>query len=478
MKYIILTLGLLLSISFIKLSALEAPKVFISEILPDAEGTDSGKEWIELFNNSLEPINLNNFYFINRSSSGSERKISITSSISIPSKQFFLISEGVQNIASENILIIGSGKINMYNDSSDLELYDSDGALVDKIHYSKPIEARGVERKGPENIEGCNNLVAHPSGNTILNINLAKDQICNGLPEIVNPPVTNTCLSIGLINSNLVDTNICVEGTLSVDPDILGEKIFYILEGGLGLKIRQKNVSSILLKEGDKVKVSGIVKSVKDGIYIYSENIELFGSNNISPTLLNNLALQKYSFVKYSGEVMKKYSKSMDLEFGDSLIRISVLASTNLELPQVVIGDKVKVKGILVEEAGIFKILPRYSEDIEVLDEEIVISKSTIKSLEEVTKSEEVKTSKPNLIINKFPESKIVKTNLSREVSNKYSLNRSWFLIASLTILVSLITFLKRQYIISKLKLYQSLENATIDFEKDKYELMFEEGSK
>ncbi|MEO6729490.1 MAG: lamin tail domain-containing protein [Candidatus Dojkabacteria bacterium] len=485
MKYLIL-LFVLLSLAVPYKVKATSSSIFISEILPDGEGTDSGKEWIELYNNSTVSINLKDYYFINKSSSGSERKIVITSSISIPSKQYFIISEGAQSILSENILVLGAGKINMYNDESDLELHDIDGAIVDSIHYSKPTENKSFERKGPENILDCNKLVLNPQGNSIMLDNLAKNAVCFGLPETTPPttPPVDSCLSIGLITSNLVDSSICTRGYLTVEPETLGEKIFYIEDGGLGLKVKMKDPLSLILESSYRVEISGTLKSIKDGLYLYGDSVKIVGDNKeILPANVINLKSQKYSLVEYSGEIMKNYSKSIDLEFGDSTLRVSVLASTGINMPERVVGDKLKVKGILVEEGSIFKILPRYQEDIEILDQEIIASKSTSQNVAEIPEKKVVKVSRvSNQIYSKAPILNI-NTNVKAEKNMKYSINRGWILLLLLATFLVLIIILFRKKIISKLKSLNLIEFKTIsteivstknlDFEKDKYELMF-----
>ncbi|MFS8131122.1 MAG: lamin tail domain-containing protein [Candidatus Dojkabacteria bacterium] len=487
MKYIFIVVVFLVlnGLFSFKLKAATA-SIFISEILPDALGADAGKEWIELYNNLDEPLNLKDYYFINRSLSGTERKVAIVSSLNIPAKQYYLISEGAQNISSENILILGSGKLNMFNDESDLELYDPDGALVDKVHYLKPIEAKSLERKGPLDILDCNKLVANQNGNTILTDNLARDPVCFGQIPVSAPtePSLDKCISIGLITSNLIDSTICTRGFVTVEPETLGDKVFYIEDGGLGLKVKLKVSPTIILKLGDKVEISGIVKNVKDGLYLYTDSLLLSGSNKlVYSSVLNNLEAQKYSLVEYTGEVMKNYSKSIDLEFGESTIRVSVLASTTIDMPAREVGDKLKVTGILIEEGEIFKILPRYQDDLEVLEQEIVQPVLTpvkaIETVDSVVSKPPAETS----VINKLPSLITNKSPKSPARLVKYSIGRGWFFLGLLILLLILILIIFRKRILSYLRNLKIMEFSTknidlvntkeIDFEKDKYELMF-----
>ncbi len=495
MKYVILIILVFILADFkIIIKASEIPAIYISEILPDGDGADAGKEWIEVYSNLAEPLNLKNYYFVNRSLTGTERKVTITSSLNIPPQQYFLISEGAQNIASENILILGSGKINMFNDESDLELYDPDGALIDKVHYLKPLETKSLERKGPLNILDCSKLVTNSNGNTILTDNSARDPICFGQTPISSPVVIpkDSCISIGLISSNLADSTICIRGVLTVEPDILGDKIFYIIDGGLGFKIKLKTTSSITLKSGDKVEISGTLKSIKDGLYLYADSLKLLNQNNVLyPTALNNLKLQKHSFVEYIGEIMKNYSKSMDLEFGDSTIRVSILASTDISMPTRTVGDKLKVKGILVEESGIFKILPRYQEDLEIVEEELASSKiETIKEKSSTSTANVKSVSSKlvsNIVLNKLPSLSLNKIQSSGESLYKYKISRSWFILILFVFFIITLALILRKSIIKFFKKLKFIELRTIDpeaisaqvidFEKDKYELMFGDSS-
>ena len=126
--------------------------LIVNEILPDATGADSGKEYVELYNISDTDINLNNAYLINTSQSGTSKKILLPSS-KISAKSYFVFSEDLSLLQISNGLSLGSGKIALYNDFAKLELYN-ENVILHAVNYGDSKEGISWELDGPV----CNNL--------------------------------------------------------------------------------------------------------------------------------------------------------------------------------------------------------------------------------------------------------------------------------------------------------------------------------
>ena len=161
----------------------------INELLPDAVGTDSGKEYIEVFNNSNSNFELKNAYLINTSQSGSSKKILLPDSL-IDSKQYFVFAEDLLPLQISNGLSLGSGKLALYNDFGKLQLYSSE-ILLSEVNYGDSKEGISWESDGPL----CNNILLSKQNtpgllnsisdiNCFENIPVSYPEVNVGIPKI------------------------------------------------------------------------------------------------------------------------------------------------------------------------------------------------------------------------------------------------------------------------------------------------------
>jgi DNA/RNA endonuclease YhcR with UshA esterase domain len=141
----------------LKLSA----KVFINEFIPDPEGSDSGKEWVELYNDSSESIDLKNWVISTVSESGNVRNTFISEQIEPNS--LFLVVENENLYAGTNKVVVGDGKLNLYNTGKQIQLKNSTGDLIDQLEYSNVVSGKSFERRGPL----CSEIDKHLASNTM-----------------------------------------------------------------------------------------------------------------------------------------------------------------------------------------------------------------------------------------------------------------------------------------------------------------------
>lgn len=106
-------------------------QIFISEFLPDPKGDDSGKEWIEITNESNEVQNISGW--------GIGNKVE---------KAVFIFPESTY-LAPKGLLLLSSSltKISLLNDSGSLFLFYPSGNISQEIKYEKPGEGVAVARK-------------------------------------------------------------------------------------------------------------------------------------------------------------------------------------------------------------------------------------------------------------------------------------------------------------------------------------------
>lgn len=98
-----------------------ASSLQITEIFPDPKGKDKNSEWLEFYNATSNPINLEGWQIERK------KKSTIKESIIIKPKSFFILEK--------NHL-----KFSLVNKNADLKLINPQGKTVQKIQYSKAFE--------------------------------------------------------------------------------------------------------------------------------------------------------------------------------------------------------------------------------------------------------------------------------------------------------------------------------------------------
>lgn len=106
-------------------------QIFISEFLPDPKGNDSGKEWIEITNESNDVQNIAGWGIGNKAE-----------------KAVFIFPESTY-LAPKGLLLLSSSltKISLSNDSGSLFLFYPSGNISQEIKYEKPGEGVAIARK-------------------------------------------------------------------------------------------------------------------------------------------------------------------------------------------------------------------------------------------------------------------------------------------------------------------------------------------
>jgi hypothetical protein len=116
----------------------------ISEIMYDTPGTDSGREWIEVFNDSSETIDLSNWKFLENAVNHSLKLILGDSKIS--SGEYAVIADNDQNFLTDNPGFKGTlfdSAFSLTNTGENLAIIDPTGKTIDQVGYSDSLGAKG-----------------------------------------------------------------------------------------------------------------------------------------------------------------------------------------------------------------------------------------------------------------------------------------------------------------------------------------------
>ncbi|GIW58720.1 MAG: hypothetical protein KatS3mg086_005 [Candidatus Dojkabacteria bacterium] len=183
MKKIILALLIFFNIFVIVKAQQTNPPIIINEIFPNPDGSDSGKEWIELWNYGEDSFELNNYKIKSISSSNSERIINLPSFLIEGNSYVVLANE--DNFSSLDNLFLIDENINLFNSDSSVFLLDENDIEIDSINYSSTISAKSLERLGYKKVSECLELKVHPTSSSpgLENLNLNKNCI-----DVVNEP--------------------------------------------------------------------------------------------------------------------------------------------------------------------------------------------------------------------------------------------------------------------------------------------------
>ncbi len=350
--------------------------VFINEFLPDADGSDSGKEWVEIYNLSTVQVNLKDWKISTKTTSTPRN--TILPDVIIQPQSYFVISEFdlEQGIAGVNV---GAGKLNMYNSNAQIYLTNNNGDIIDSLDYQDTSEGKSLERRGPISSEFCSQLQITDI-NTIGLSNYNLDSNCwpelnnspIDFPEVPeNPPETamgkqsNILISEGYPspNKNLNETEWL---------EIYNQDISTVDISGMYLKERSSN------GEIGTTKTMLPFTTLSSGSYlvIYENDLKLSLNNSgdsiflfdANDTIVDNF---KYDSTATSLSVSRKfinnsYQKIYNFDESKNFVPTTSIATpgsiNNFPLPKsMLISDKDKIKkdsyvsleGIVISEIGL-----------------------------------------------------------------------------------------------------------------------------
>ncbi len=272
---VVLTIILVLLYSFpIKAKSLVNLPVVLNELMPNPKGTDTGNEWIELYNSSSSDISLTGWQIKDKTSS---------------------YSLSGQTIKAKSFLVVFP-TVSLNNTDEVITLFDNMGN-EDQITYSTSTEGISLERINPL----CTDLKAHPTGDSKGLVNQSYDaNYCQtSLKASVFTRKVNTTnwnedhtYFVGdqieaKLETNSQEKIINIKWNLGSLESAESEPKFYINnfqnENNLGVEITfesgTKLSSNITLALDYALKLNEILPD-PDGADTGSEWIEVYNSNN------------------------------------------------------------------------------------------------------------------------------------------------------------------------------------------------------
>ena len=348
--------------------------IIINEILPNPKGSDTAAppqgEWIELYNQSDQKINLTSWKLDDLISSGSKPHM-IDSGIFIEPNGYL-------------VFYYKQTKICLNNNGDEVNLINPQGKTISSCSYQeKSVEqtslARGKDGQWYWSVEPTPNkenlitvtedfLEEDENENDDENFNESSEEESNDLKNSKENPRE---ASISEVKNLAKGIWVRVRGFVSTPPKVLSDKVFYIFSEESGIQIYSSKGDFPEINSGDFVEIVGKTSEANNEkkINIYStDNIEILDADfppepKIIKTGEINEALEG-SLVKIEGQVSRSAGNVFYVNDGSGEIKIYIRSATGIKKPKTLKGTWVAIAGIVSETSTGYRILPCFQEDV------------------------------------------------------------------------------------------------------------------
>ncbi|MBU4331680.1 lamin tail domain-containing protein [Patescibacteria group bacterium] len=329
--------------------------VFITEVLPNPEGSDAEGEFLELYNAGDEPVDLADFE-IDDAEAGS---------------RLYEIPEGTVINSGEHLVFYREETGLAFNNTYDsARLIDPFGEVVSQVDYDEVKEGAsyalgddGVWRWTTTPTPGEENIITIAEDSSSKKSTTKSSNQSNGLI-----PAT-------LDNIRDFDDGdrVKVQGTVAVEPGVLGSQFFYII-GSPGIQVYSyKKAFPAGLTCGDIVQVAGTLAESRSERRISVGTGDLIvkvgqGNEPEAHELKNSEVSEpaEGQLVTVSGELIEIKGSSLYLDDGTDEIKVYIKQSTGIKKSGMKEGTKLIVTGIVSQYDDEYRILPRYQDDIKI----------------------------------------------------------------------------------------------------------------
>ena len=347
----------------------------INEFLPNPIGSDNA-EWIELYNDSNQILNLENLYLDDED--GGSWAYSLSASPTLPAYTYLIIKKENSELA-------------LNNDTDAVRLLGPDKQILQTVVY------QGVKEDWSYNYDFVNQEWFWSASTTPGQANIISQILIDKNQDEIVSKEKGIIYSIAELKNLEKGTQVQTVGVVLSLPNTLGKNIFYISEADLssGIQVYASTVEipditlgSLILVHGKTSEVQGEkrINLLKDSQIEIIDKLELFQPSLIAIDDLNNEMVGNLIYV--SGELVEKKSSNYYLDDGTAEIRMYIKNTTNITKPKVEEGYYMDVIGILTLTQSGYRLLPRFQTDINV--------GQILGEVEEVELSNEVIITEPN----------------------------------------------------------------------------------
>lgn len=328
-------------------------QVFINELLPNPSSPESEGEFIELFNNSNENVNLTNWEIGDASKT-------------------YTITEGTTIAAQEYLVFYNQETgISLNNSGDEAQLQTPLGEIRDQVVYNDSAdEDVSYARRDDNNFAWTKT----PTPGQVNEFSIEEDEEDTNRSETENNEAESKpgldLQKISDVRNEDKNTKVKTAGIVTVSPGVLSDKYFYIQDEKAGIQIYLSSGDFPKLKPGDYIEVIGKTSesqnekriNIKDGEAKVIETKEIptplqKATGEIEEELEGMLITTTAAISKQSGQTFY-----LDDDSGE--LKVSILKNTNIEKPKMKKGESVTITGIVDETKSGYRILPRIQDDL------------------------------------------------------------------------------------------------------------------
>ena len=341
-------------------AAITSGQIFITEIFPNPAGADND-EWIKLYNPNNFNIILDN-WIIDDQEGGSKPHTIVD-----------------RSIGAKEYLTLGKEetKIMLNNTSDEVRLFDIKEKLIDSVLYDDVKEEQTYLKTDEDTWVWSGEVQAESVDYSITDYATAGYEAIN-IYNATNQDIVD--IDLPDIRELELGTEVRVQGTVAVEPGVLGKTYFYIT-GSPGIQVYFYKKDWPQMQVGDMVGVIGELTESNNETRLKvaskEDIVSLYESDPPEPMDMQTGDISENiegALIALAGELVEKKGTSWFIDDGTGEAKITFQPTANITKPTAKSGDWIRVVGLVSETQSGYRVLPRYQSDIGLIDPEEILA--------------------------------------------------------------------------------------------------------
>ena len=203
-------------------------------------------------------------------------------------------------------------------------------------------------------------------------------------------------ISIGEARGKEKESEVLVQGQVTVLPNIFSARYFYIQDNTSGIQVYFSKAQWPNFSLGQKVKIFGTMSEANNEkrikISALSDIITISSEKEPGPIALKTGQIDESTegmLVKIEGSVVSPSGNLFYLDDGSGKIKIYVKKEAKINKPKLKKGQKVQIVGIVSQYKDAYRLLPRKTEDLKTAGGNTLTLSKKKTNIDEVEENEE-----------------------------------------------------------------------------------------
>jgi predicted extracellular nuclease len=362
----------------------------ISEV--QISGASAADEFIELYNPTDCPIDLDGWKLTKKTSGGVESNLVASLSGVIPAHGFFLITPqsgytgavaADQTYSGASFAIAANNTVLLYADQDKIE-------RIDKVGFGSAADSEGLPTTNPPAFGSIARTTYSDTDNNAADFSVREVSEPNntndldGVPGVCelpppSPPETpppsvpsEIVITIRAARESSMGSTVTVEGMVTAAPGQLSASSFYMEDSSGGMQIYSSKKAFPSLELGDKIRVRGDTSEAYNERrlkIVAASDIQVVGKGLVRPRRRQTGAISEPDegvFVVMQGTVTQTSGATFFIDDGSGERKIYIRGETAIDKPRMRRGDQVTVSGIVSQYKDEYRVLPRAQNDLSV----------------------------------------------------------------------------------------------------------------